>query len=382
MYALRSSIIRNHCRLFTTPAISSPFAISEAKPHLESEPETENEHYTDTSTPPDSRYKLELIVKRLVESRRLSEIETLIKYHKENPKIIEERYLSSLIRSYGIASMFDQAVRLFNQMEQLGTPRSSYSFNALLCCFIQAKKFDQVVKLFDEMPTRYGFSPNEVSYCILVKSLVELSLHERVFMVLKELEEKNVEITTAFYSTVLDAFYKKGMIVEAQKLWKEMVQKGCPHDVSVYNARAAHLKEPGEVSKLMDEMKVEGVKPDIATYYYLSTVYFENDMAEDAYKVYQEIEKNGCVPNSAIFKNFITSLSKLGKFELAFEVFKDSVSSNLIPAASKLKYMVRGLAENSKKKEAKEVITILRDKLGPDKLKPIWKKMEVEYGLN
>ncbi|PIA35458.1 hypothetical protein AQUCO_03500074v1 [Aquilegia coerulea] len=300
MYARRSSIIR-HCRFFTTATTTttpniSPLTISATKPNLESEPEIENESgTTDTSSssPPASRYTVEHIVKRLVESRRLSEIETLIQSHKKDPKIIEENYFSSLIRSYGIASMHNQALRLFNQMEELGTPRSSISFNALLSTFSNAAKFDKVVQLFDEMPKRYGFSPDVVSYSIFVKSLIKLGLHERVFSILKELEEKNFEITTAFYTTVLDAFYKKGMIVQAQKLWNEMVQKGCANDVSAYNVRAANLKEPGEVSKLIDEMKAEGIKPDMITYYHLSLCYFRNDMAEDAYKIYKELEQNG-----------------------------------------------------------------------------------------
>ncbi|PIA35459.1 hypothetical protein AQUCO_03500075v1 [Aquilegia coerulea] len=329
MYALRSSV--RHCRFFTTTrTITTSLTHFAAKPKLH-----EPENVSSTGTSGDD---LELIVKRLVASRRLSDVETLIQSHKKDPKITEENYFSSLIRSY--------------------------------------------VNLFDEMPERYGFSPDEVSYGIFVKSLIHLRLLDKVFPVLDEIKEKNIEITTAFYATVLFDMYKKGMVAEAEKLWKEMVKNGCSHDVALYNVRAAHLMEPGEVSKLIDEMKAKGVKPDITTYNYLSTVYFKHDMAEDAYKIYQELEKHGCVPNHATFRHFISSLSNLKEFEWALEVFKDSVSSNAVSPTETLKILVLGLAESSKRKEAKEVIRMLRDKYGPDQVRPIWNEIEVKFGLN
>nr|DAD32623.1 TPA_asm: hypothetical protein HUJ06_011474 [Nelumbo nucifera] len=180
-----------HVRRFST---SSAISISAAKARLRSEhdPDKALAIYSSVSdrysSPVSSRYAQDLTVKRLAKSRRFSDIEKLIESHKKDPKITQEPFLSTLIRSYGRAGMFDHALQTFNQMNALGTPRSAISFNALLSACNQSKKFDQVPKLFSEISQKYGISPDKISYGILIKSLCESDLPESTFKILKEMK--------------------------------------------------------------------------------------------------------------------------------------------------------------------------------------------------
>ncbi|PIA35460.1 hypothetical protein AQUCO_03500076v1 [Aquilegia coerulea] len=383
MAAFRSSL--RHCRLFTTTttatistSTTSPLTQCSIKAKLLSEYEEPDRDIS----PSGSRYDLDLTVQRLGKSRRFSDIEKLIESHIKDPKITQENYFSTLIRSYGKAGMVVQALTLFNKMEEHGTPRSSVSFNALLSVYNMSKKFDQVPKLFDEIPQKYGFSPDEVSYGILIKSLCELNLHERVFSVLNEMGENNIEITISIYTTILNSLYKKGMIDEAEKVWNGMIKKGCAPDVAAYNVRImhAHRGKPESVLKLIDEMRTMGLKPDITSYNYLLSCYCKNDMIEDVEKLCQELERNGCVPNSATVRLFIAYLCQNGKFEQAYEVFKEGMKRNGVPSLKTLKALVDGLV-NSDREKAKELITALRERF-PDNFYRAWSKVEVELGMS
>lgn len=53
--------------------------------------------------------------------------------------------------------MFDHALKICHQMDDLGTPRSAISFNVLLSACVHSKLYDRVAQLFDEMPVSMDF---------------------------------------------------------------------------------------------------------------------------------------------------------------------------------------------------------------------------------
>ncbi|KAI3910503.1 hypothetical protein MKW98_027785 [Papaver atlanticum] len=375
MKTLKISSIR-HVRLFsttnTTTNSSSFISNRVARSELQREFDPDKALSIYSSVSDHSTRTRDLTIKRLAKSRRFSDIESLIESQKESPKITEEPFLSSLIKSYGRAGMFDHALRTFDQMEELGTPRSVLSFNALL----MACKADQVPKLFNEISEKYKISPDKVSYGILVRSYCESGCPKSGLTVLKEMEEKNVEITAVTCTILLDAFYKKECIEEADKIWKEMAEKGLL-DVTAFNVRImqTHLGPTEDVLSLLDEMKTLGLIPDAVTYNNLLICYCNHGFVEEAKKVYESFAENKCVPNVVTFTNFIYHLCKNGEVDKGFEVFKDSLKRDKLPNFTSMKYLVQGLFEKSKLEEAKQVIDIAKKKCRPNFLNA-WKKIE------
>ncbi|XP_042500627.1 pentatricopeptide repeat-containing protein At4g36680, mitochondrial-like [Macadamia integrifolia] len=374
-----------HARRFCTS--TSTISISAAKARLRSEhdPDKALAIYSSVSdrykSPISSRYAQDLTVKRLAKSRRFGDIEALIESHKKDPKISQEPFLATLIRSYGLAGMTDHALRTFEQMDELGTKRSAISFNALLSAFNQCKKFDQVPKMFYEIPQKYNVSPDKISYGIFIKSLCEVGSPESAFPILKEMEEKGIEVTAITFTTILDSLYKNNKIDQAETIWNEMVEKGSP-DVCAYNVKImqAHHGKPEDVLALIEEMNAVGLKPDTISYNYLLTCYCKHGLIEDAKKVYDGLEENGCAPNAATFRTFIYHLCRNGNFNRAFEVYKESVSKDKIPDFGTMRHLVEGLVKNSKVKEAKGVIRTVKKKFPPN-FQNAWKKLEVTLGL-
>ncbi|XP_059623710.1 small ribosomal subunit protein mL103 (rPPR7)-like [Cornus florida] len=373
----------------TDVAVASARSISKAKAKLKNEfdPDKVLEIYSSVSghykTPLSARFAQEFTVKRLARSEKFSDIETLIESHKNDPKITQEPYLSTLIRSYGIAGMFDHSLKTYNQMEELGTPRTALSFNALLWACSKSKLFDKVPQLFEEMPQKFGFSPDKISYGILAKSYCDSGSPELAISRMKEMEEKGIEITVITFTTILHALYKEGKSDEAERLWNEMVEKGCSLDIGAHNIRIMNApgQEPETVKGLIEEISNAGLKPDTITYNYLMTCYCKHGKLEEAEKVYyEELKGNGCHRNTATFRTLIYFLCRNGQFVKAYRVFKDSVTSNKFQDFNTLKPLVEGLVKNSKSKEAKGLIRTMKKKF-PSNLLNTWKKLEEDLGL-
>ncbi|KAK1405060.1 hypothetical protein POM88_004665 [Heracleum sosnowskyi] len=132
-------------------------------------------------------------------------------------------------------------------MGELGAPRSVVSFNALLSSCNHSKLFNRVCQLFDEMPQRHGFLPDKVSYGLLVKAYCDDGKPELGVEKLKEMKEKGIEVTVITFTAILHALYKKGSVDEAER----------------------------------------------------------NGMMDEAKKVYEGLEGNGCKPNGATFGTMI-----------------------------------------------------------------------------
>ncbi|GAA0168997.1 hypothetical protein LIER_23572 [Lithospermum erythrorhizon] len=373
----------------TTTTITTPtsISISKAKYKLKSEhdPDKALEIYSSVSdhyaTSLSTGYTQNFTVKRLAKANRFDDIENFLESHKKDPNIIQEHFLSSLIRSYSVAGMFDHALKTYNDMEELGTPRSSLSFNALLSACVRGKKFGDVVKVFDEMPQRNGFVPDSVSYGILIKAYCEMGDVGLAIERLREMEGKGVDISSIHYTTILHCLYVKGMVEEAEKVWNEMLEKGYT-DVGAYNVRIMNV--PGGdvecVKGLIEEMGNDGLKPDAISYNYLMTSYCKREMLDEAKKVYDDLEINKCKPNAATFRTLIFYLCKKGRYVIAHKVFKQSVEAHKIPDFDTLKILVEGLVKKSKMKEAKGMIRTIKKKFPPTVVKA-WEKIQQELGI-
>lgn len=278
--------------------------------------------------------------------------------------------------------MFDHAMRTFDQMDELGTPRSVISFNSLLNACNLSKMFGKVPELFDEIPKKYGVSPDKVSYGILVKAYCEAGLTEKAIETIGEMEKSGLEITPVTFTTVLDALYKKGQVEKADNLWNSMVDKGCEVDVAAYNVRIMHSQggEPENVKALIEEMSNAGLKPDTISYNYLMTCYCKRGMMDEAKKVYEGLEGNGCNPNAATFRTLIYYLCRNEDFEKGYKIFKKSVQVHKIPEFNTIKHLVEGLVKKKKIKEAKGVIRTVKKKFPPNLLNS-WRKVEESLGL-
>ncbi|XP_073017844.1 small ribosomal subunit protein mL103 (rPPR7) [Primulina eburnea] len=390
----RSFTLRLVRRLTTaTDSAAKPLTVSSVKNRLKKtyDPDQALKIYSSFTAaanisydnPVSARYAQESTVRRLSKSHRLSDIETFLESHKSLPQITQEPFLSSLIRSYGIAGMFENAFKTYQQMTDLGSPRSAISFNALLKACLHSKLFDRVPGYFDEFPSKFGFLPDKFSYGILIKSYCEMGSPERAMSKLNEMEEKGIEINAATFSPILQALYKQGKGDEAENFWDVMVtKKRCLPDVGSYNVRLMHIQDgdPDAVKGFIEEMSEAGIKPDTVSYNYLITCYLRNGMMDEAKKVYDDLKEKGCHPNMATFRTLIFNLCKHERYVMGYKVFKKSAKVYKIPDFNTLKYLAEGLVKNGHTEEVKDMIQIINKRYPPNMLKA-WGKLTVDLGL-
>ncbi|XP_008803620.1 pentatricopeptide repeat-containing protein At4g36680, mitochondrial-like [Phoenix dactylifera] len=326
-------------------------------------------------------------IHRLARARRFSDIEALLEPLKRDPRASSEPFLAAVVTSYSAAGMLEHALRTLDEIPSIGAPRTALSLNALLSALNHSplpSSRRRVPELFADLSRRLSIVPDKVSYGILVKSHCLAGDAKKALAVLKEMEEKKVEVTTVTYTTLLDSFYKERRPEEAERLWKEMEKKGCKPDLPAYNVRVMYRAlegKPQDVLDLIREIEAAGLKPDTITYNYLISCYCSHGRFEEAKKLYKELEEKGCVPNTATFRNLLASLCKNEDFDGGLEVFMDSIKQSKLPDLGSVKLLVEGLMKNSKVRAAKRVVSGLKKKF-PEDFTGDWKKLEKVVGVN
>ncbi|KAG0476007.1 hypothetical protein HPP92_012848 [Vanilla planifolia] len=325
-------------------------------------------------------------IRRLAKSRRFDDIESLLEARKTDlpPRPPPARRTSppSLPPMRLPACLITPSARWTSSPPRL--PSYCYLTNALVSACNHSKAlFRRVPDLLSELSRRHSLSPDKISYGILIKSLCLARDASKALPVLREMEEKKIEITKVSYTTILDSLYKEGKPEEAERIWRRCAQ-GCRPDVVAYNVKCMYWSKSGkseDVLRLMEEMKDAGLDPDTITYNYLMSCYCKYGRFEDAKRVYRELGEKGCEPNSATFKNLLYALCKNDDFDGGLEVFNDSVKHRKLPDLSSVKMLVELLMKASKVKVATRVVIGLSKKF-PELFTGSWKDLEKIVGLH
>ncbi|XP_042431152.1 pentatricopeptide repeat-containing protein At4g36680, mitochondrial-like [Zingiber officinale] len=321
-------------------------------------------------------------VRRLALLRRFSDIESLLEPLKDSKDASSEPFLASVAAAYASAGMVEHAFRTLEDLPRLGSPRTALSLNALLSALNHSPRrlghHRLVPELFSDVPRKFSIVPDAVSYGILVKYYCLAGESKKAFPIIKEMEEKKIEVTSVIYTTILDSLYKDSKPQEAETLWKEMGIKGVKPDLPAYNVRVMHkalVGKPDEVLDLIAEMEAAGLEPDIISYNYLIACYCKHRKTKDAKKVYHGLEEKGCVPNSVTFMNLLSALSKNRDFVGCMKVLADCIKHSNIPDLGSIKLLVKELVKASRPRDARRVITRLEKKF-PEDFVGDWKKLE------
>nr|UPT49369.1 pentatricopeptide repeat protein AaPPR339 [Agave angustifolia]UPT49952.1 pentatricopeptide repeat protein AaPPR1568 [Agave angustifolia] len=299
-------------------------------------------------------------VGRLSAARRYDSVKEILDFQKQfRDDFKREGFGIRLISLYGKAEMVDDAKRTFDELEELGCPRTVKSFNALLTVFAECGLFERVMEAFEKAPD--SITPNGISYNILIKALCDKGDLDAALKLLDTMEEKGFSPGLVTYNILLNAFYGNARFSDAENVWDRMKKEKIEPDIKSFNAKMRGLASEGKMAEaveLVNELKRLKLKPDIFTFNALIKGFCKDGNLEEAKKVYVNLTKNDCAPNRGTFGVLIPSLCEAGELDMALKLCNESVSRRRSVDVTLLQGVVDGLVKASRKKEAKNLVNL------------------------
>ncbi|KAL0299126.1 UNVERIFIED_CONTAM: Pentatricopeptide repeat-containing protein, chloroplastic [Sesamum radiatum] len=249
------------------------------------------------------------------------------------------RTFMPIIHSFARAGEMRRALDVFDMMRRSGCIPTVHTYNALILGLVEKRQMEKAVGILDEMLLA-GISPNEHTYTTIMHGYASLVILEKLsntslrmqsaLAVTKEMRAQNIPRNTFIYNILIDGWARRGDVWEAADLMQQMRQEGVQPDIHTYTSfinacckagdmmvkfstARARVVSPSEsfherAMRTIEEMEAVGVKANVKTYTTLIHGWSRASLPEKALKCFEEMKQAGLNPDKAVYHCLMTSL--------------------------------------------------------------------------
>ena len=194
-----------------------------------------------------------------------------------------------------------------------------------------------------------GISANPLTRSSLFKLCARAKLKDEAFKVLGEIKKNGEESTIYTYTSLLclysgtaDFENSEEHLARCKEILAEIRSKGIPLSNWLYSfpiKLCVRARMAEEAHKLFDEMKEDGIVPDVCSYSFMMELYAETtDVQNGAERLQQsrvmldEMAKTGVPANSVVYNAIIKICNRARMVDKAFEVLEEMKAKGLAPS--------------------------------------------------
>ncbi|KAF8762399.1 hypothetical protein HU200_009580 [Digitaria exilis] len=207
-----------------------------------------------------------------------------------------------LAKMFGEAGDYEGIQFVFNEMREVGLKPNIFVYNALLEALGKTGKPGLARSLFEEM-TDQGVEPNARTLTALAKIYGRARWGRDALQLWDRMREMKLPADNILCNTLLSMCADVGLVAEAEQLFNEMKDPGCP-DVP---------------------------NPDKWSYTAMINIYGSNGDTDHALQLFEEMVKDGIEPNIMSYTIVIQCLGKAQRIQQAVEVLQAGLEKGLKP---------------------------------------------------
>uniref|UniRef100_A0A7N0VHD7 Pentatricopeptide repeat-containing protein n=1 Tax=Kalanchoe fedtschenkoi TaxID=63787 RepID=A0A7N0VHD7_KALFE len=230
---------------------------------------------------------------------------------------------NAMMSIFGKTRQFETMVPLLHEMGEKGL-LTIETFSIAIKAFAAAKERKKAVGMFDLM-RKYKFEVGVETVNVLLDNLGRAKLGKEANALFEKLKDSfTPDMRT--YTALLCGWCKIKNLLEAGRVWNEMVDKGFKPDLVAHHTMLEGLlrgKKRSDAVKLFRVMKVQGPAPNVRTYTLLIRDMCKHMKMEEAVELYDEMLESGIEPDAAIFTCLMTGYGNQRKMDKVYGVLQE-----------------------------------------------------------
>ncbi|XP_059312495.1 pentatricopeptide repeat-containing protein At4g01030, mitochondrial [Lycium ferocissimum] len=245
---------------------------------------------------------------------------------------------NSIISGYTALGYLDDALELFHEMKSSNIKPDIITWNCLLSGHFLHGSYREVLAILRRMQSA-GYQPNRNSITSVLQAVSEL----RHLKIGKEIHchviRNGLDYDLHIATSLVDMYVKNDDLTSAQAVFDCMTNR----NICAWNSLIAGYSCKGHFEKagdLLNQMKEEGIKPDIVTYNSMVSGYSTSNCIKEALGMIRRIKSSGMSPNVISWTSLVSGCSQQGYFREAFEFLSqmqdEGIRVNSITVASLL----------------------------------------------
>ncbi|KAK7264788.1 hypothetical protein RJT34_32398 [Clitoria ternatea] len=226
---------------------------------------------------------------------------------------------TSVISGYSQWGFVDEAFRVF---EFIPCKKNSVSWNAMIACFVQSKRFKEAFDLFrrmrvEEVELDKFVAATMISACTGLGALGQGKWMHRY------VERSGIELDSKLATTIVDMYCKCGCLEEAFRVFRGLKEKG----VSSWNCMIGGLAMHGkgeQAIRLFREMEEAMVVPDSITFVNVLTACAHSGMVKEGWYYFCYMsDVHGIMPAKEHYGCMVDLLARAGRLQEAKKVMDE-----------------------------------------------------------
>lgn len=259
-----------------------------------------------------------------------------------------------IMRIFADCEEFKAMWRLLDEMIENGFPTTAQTFNILICTCGGAGLARKVVERFIKSKT-FNYRPFKHSYNAILHSLLVIKQYKLIEWVYEQMLAEGYSQDILTYNIIMCAKYRLGKLDQFHRLLDEMGRSGLSPDFHTYNILLHVLgsgDKPLAALNLLNHMKDVGFHVTVLHFTTLIDGLSRAGNLDACKYFFDEMIKNGCVPDVVCYTVMITGHIVAGKLEKAQEMFDEMISRGQLPNVFTYNSMIRGFCMSGKFEEA------------------------------
>ncbi|KAJ7517631.1 hypothetical protein O6H91_21G032400 [Diphasiastrum complanatum] len=221
-----------------------------------------------------------------------------------------------------------------------------FSWTAVISAYADHGQGEEAINLFQQMQ-QTGVTPDKVAFLVVLKACARIAALEQGKQLHSDIVRSGFESNVTVGNSLVDLYAKCGCIENARQVFANMNER----DVVSWNAMIGGYAQQGlgkEALAQYAQMKQEGVQPDNVTYVVLLKVCSSMASLEQGKQLHIHIIKSGLESDMIVGSALVDMYAKCGSIEHAREVFNKMSERDVVSWSA----MITGYAQQGHGKEA------------------------------
>ncbi|KAL0539095.1 hypothetical protein IC582_023273 [Cucumis melo] len=329
----------------------------------------------------------DILIDTLGKTKQLVKMRGMLEEMKE-ARLVTLDTVAKAMRRFAGAGQWENAARIFDDLETYGLEKNTESMNVLLDTLCKEKKVEQARQIYLELKSHiapnantfnmfihgwckvnrideahwtlqemkgYGHRPCVISYSTIILFYCHHCKFNKVYELLDEMDAQGCPANVITYTTIMCSLTKSEEFEEALQIAERMKSAGCEPDTLFYNCLIHTLGRAGKVREAIRVFEVEmpskSVLPNTSTYNSMISMYCRRAREEKARKLLEEMEKSGyCKPDVQTYYPLIKSCFRNGKTDYDLSNLLDEMTNkhHLSLDISTYSLLIHGLCRANK----------------------------------
>ncbi|XP_050237499.1 pentatricopeptide repeat-containing protein At3g62470, mitochondrial-like [Mercurialis annua] len=235
----------------------------------------------------------------------------------------DPRTYNSMMRILAKTRQFETMVSMLEEMGEKGVLTMD-AFMIAMRAFAAAKERKKAVGMF-ELMKKHKYKVGVEIINSLLDSLGRAKLGKEAQTIFGKLEGRFTP-NLRTYTVLLNGWCTVKNLMEAGRVWNEMIDKGFKPDIIAHNIMFEGLlrsKQRSDAMKLFMLMKAKGPMPDVHSYTVLIRYLCKQSKMDEAVEYFEEMVNFGCEPDAAVYTCLITGFGNQKRMDVVYDLLKE-----------------------------------------------------------